>query len=178
LRQIVDATPIQHTHPSVVISPDMPAFTALQKCQSTLFQPQDPSHNHNHNQALDSWAVRHGPQGSQIHTTATTSSSSSSSSCVALANDEEDTGILVVPAATLRQFVNPTGAGNAFAAAYTALRGSGTSRQQSAALATGVGAVFCEYEHCPPFTWQVIQRVLEASRQVQPKIYKDTILLL
>ena len=78
-----------------------------------------------------------------------------------------------MPAATLQTGdkapLNPTGAGNAFSAAYTVCRGTGSSAEEAASLATAVGAVVCEYEHLPPWSLDVIERMVEAAREVQHK---------
>jgi len=75
-----------------------------------------------------------------------------------------------MPAATLRKKgglpVNPTGAGNAFSAAYVVCRGNGSSPQEAASIATAIGGVVCEYEHLPPWNPEVIQRIFEAAREV------------
>eukprot|EP00984_Skeletonema_dohrnii_P026728 scaffold16119_cov67-Skeletonema_dohrnii-CCMP3373.AAC.1 len=66
------------------------------------------------------------------------------------------TNEMKMPAATLRTIdkapVNPTGAGNAFSAAYVVCRGTGSSVKEAASIATAVGAVVCEYEHLPPWS--------------------------
>jgi len=76
-----------------------------------------------------------------------------------------------MPAATLQTIdktpVNPTGAGNAFSAAYVACRGAGSSLKEAASIATAVGAVVCEYEHLPPWSFEVVERIAEAAVEVQ-----------
>lgn len=124
---------------SVCFSPDMAAFTALDG-----FLPRS--------RALDSWAVRNGPDGSHLYPQSTH-----------------------IPASSLKELVNPTGAGNAYSAAFTALRGSGCDPIESACIATGVGAVFCEYSHCPPYTWDVIERVAAASKQVETEVLEEVV---
>lgn len=58
------------------------------------------------------------------------------------------TNEMKMPAATLRLSpVNPTGAGNAFSAAYAVCRGTGSSPKEAASIATAFRAVLCEYEH-------------------------------
>eukprot|EP00586_Coscinodiscus_wailesii_P007671 CAMPEP_0172524008 /NCGR_PEP_ID=MMETSP1066-20121228/293959_1 /TAXON_ID=671091 /ORGANISM="Coscinodiscus wailesii, Strain CCMP2513" /LENGTH=408 /DNA_ID=CAMNT_0013307109 /DNA_START=49 /DNA_END=1275 /DNA_ORIENTATION=- len=98
-------------------------------------------------------AVREGSKGSTVHY--------SSSS-------------LVVPAAKLVTIdskpVNPTGAGNAYSAAFSALLGTGSDIKEAACLATGVGAVVCEWEGLPPWTEEVIGRVREAAAEVRDKL--------
>ena len=82
-----------------------------------------------------------------------------------------------VPAATLATNdgvpINPTGAGNAYAAAFTACRGAGASSFDSACIATAVGVVFCEYEHMPPWTASVLERIREAASEVGNKITRE-----
>jgi len=68
--------------------------------------------------------------------------------------------------------INPTGAGNAYAAAFTACRGNGASHIDSACIATAVGAVFCEYEHMPPWSASVLGRIREAANEVGNKVVK------
>ena len=81
------------------------------------------------------------------------------------------TNEMKMPAATLRTIdkapVNPTGAGNAFSAAYVACRGTGSSLEEAASIATAVGAVVCEYEHLPPWSFEVLERIAEAACEVQ-----------
>ena len=81
------------------------------------------------------------------------------------------TNEMKMPAATLRTFdkapVNPTGAGNAFSAAYVVCRGTGSSPKEAACIATAVGAVVCEYEHLPPLSLEVVERIAEAVCEVQ-----------
>lgn len=78
------------------------------------------------------------------------------------------------PAATLvtkdGKPINPTGAGNAYAAAFTACRGSGASVVEAACVATAVGAVLCEYEHMPPWSTAVLRRIREAASEVHSKL--------
>jgi hypothetical protein len=82
---------------------------------------------------------------------------------------------LRVPAATLAtedgEPVNPTGAGNSYAASFTACRGSGASVVESACIASAVGAVFCEYEHMPPWNASVLRRIRQAASEVSDKVH-------
>ena len=75
-----------------------------------------------------------------------------------------------MPAATLRTRdglpVNPTGAGNAFSAAYVVCRGNGSSPHEAASIATAIGGVVCEYEHLPPWNLEVMKRIFEAACEV------------
>ena len=66
--------------------------------------------------------------------------------------------------------VNPTGAGNAYAGAMTALRGRGVSLVDAACIASAVGAVFCEYDHIPPWSSTVLSRVRQATEEVRDKL--------
>jgi len=80
------------------------------------------------------------------------------------------TNEMKMPAATLRTIdkapVNPTGAGNAFSAAYVVCRGTGSSMNEAASIATAVGAVVCEYEHLPMWSLEVVERIAEAACEV------------
>ena len=151
LRSIMEATTADSTTSApVVISPDMPAYQAMQETNGG-------DNLVSKSQFLDSWAVRNGPKGSVIVQSMETEL-------------ESTAGTMVVPAAKLTELVNPTGAGNSYAAAYTVLRGSGCDAIESACIATAVGAVFCEHSHCPPYSWEVIQRVVHASQEVRERI--------
>ena len=79
-----------------------------------------------------------------------------------------------IPSARLQTFnnqpINPTGAGNAYSAAYVACRGTGMEAIEAAVLATAVGAVVCEYEHLPEWSWDVLQRIAEAAKEVDAKL--------
>lgn len=105
-------------------------------------------------------AIRDGPRGS---TTRIINSS--------LPNDE-----LHVPAATLvtddGSPIDPTGAGNAYSGAMTALLGNQVPFSTAACIATGVGAVVCEYEGLPPASdWQItLNRIASAAREVDSKM--------
>lgn len=102
-------------------------------------------------------AVRNGPKGSLVV--------------------ERDGKKLQVPAAKLAtkdgKPVNPTGAGNAYAAAFSTCRGSGVSVVDSACIATAVGAVFCEYEHMPPWNASVLSRIRQAANEVADKVAEE-----
>ena len=156
LRRILEATTTDsattRAEPSaaVVVSPDMPAYQAMIETNAggDLVSK---------SQFLDSMVVRNGPKGSIIVQSIAP-------------GIESAAGTIKVPVATLTELVNPTGAGNSYAAAYTALRGSGCNALESACLATAVGAVFCEHSHCPPYSWKVIQRVVQASQEVRERI--------
>lgn len=83
-----------------------------------------------------------------------------------------------VPAATLVTSdgapVNPTGAGNSYAGAMTALRSRGVSLNESACIASAVGAVFCEYNHIPPWSSNVLARVRQAAEEIKSKLKVDS----
>lgn len=87
---------------------------------------------------------------------------------------QEDGNEWVIPAATLMtedgKPVNPTGAGNAYAAAFTACRGNGSSLIDAGCIATAIGAVFCEYVHIPPWTTSILRRIRQASKEVGSKV--------
>jgi len=129
----------------VVISPDMAAYQAMIADTSMVKSPN-----------LDSWAVRNGPQGSRL-----------------VLSPFDSAEMIQVPAATLTELINPTGAGNAYAAAYTTLRGSGCGCIESACLATAIGAIFCEYPHCPPYDWQTIERVSHLGQHLESEIIRE-----
>jgi hypothetical protein len=99
-------------------------------------------------------AVRNGPEGSFLR--------------------EIDGKETIIPAAKLvtddGKPVNPTGAGNAYAAAFTACRGSGASAVDSACIASAIGAVFCEYDHIPPWNALVLRRIREAGEEIKNKV--------
>jgi hypothetical protein len=126
----------------LIISPDRP-------CYDALFLNTKIKHNNMHNKKMTEFAVRNGANGSFI-------------------NDDS-----LIPSATLKTFdrkpINPTGAGNAYSGAYAACRGSGSSALEAACLANGIGAVFCEYEHMPPWSWDVLERIAEAAIEVRNK---------
>jgi hypothetical protein len=42
--------------------------------------------------------------------------------------------------------------------------------EEAACIANAVGAVVCEYENLPPWTWEVLDRVVEAACDVQNKV--------
>ncbi|KAL3759628.1 hypothetical protein ACHAWU_009775 [Discostella pseudostelligera] len=129
------------TNKLVLVSPDRPCYDAL--CSST-------ESSSNVMQHIE-FAVRDGSNGSII-----------------------DHGSTIIPPATLKTIdgkpVNPTGAGNAYAGAYAACRGTGSSMEEAACIANAVGAVVCEYENLPPWTWEVLERVVEAACEVRSKI--------
>lgn len=103
-------------------------------------------------------AVRLGPDGSKV-----LSKSGVDPECI-------------VPVARLvtsdGQPINPTGAGNAYAAALTTCRGAGLSLRDAAVVASAVGAVICEYDHIPPWTPAVLGRIREAVEDIQSKLEK------
>lgn len=139
LQKILDQTTI-HSEATVCISPDMSQYKALRNSDSVPTSVN-----------LDSWTIRDGPRGSYLQIQSRKS---------AWVQHH-------IPAASLRDLVNPKGAGNAYAAAYTALRGTGSDALESACIATGVGVAFCEHCHCPPYTWDVVERIVQASEEVQ-----------
>ena len=71
-------------------------------------------------------------------------------------------------------------ANDAYAAAYTAMRGSGMDPVSSICVATGVKAVFVELGNidddmfCPPsYTWNVIERMVEYSRKCRQDVAQE-----
>ena len=102
-------------------------------------------------------AARYGPQGSKLW------------------NKQGTHGdMITVPVASLAtsdgQPVNPTGAGNAFSAAVSTCRAMGLTLVDSACIATAIGAVFCEHEHIPPWTWETIDRIRRGAEEVTKKV--------
>jgi hypothetical protein len=101
---------------------------------------------------VDVVTVRNGPEGS-----------------VVMENGHE----VSIPAATLHTRngapVNPTGAGNAYSAAFAACRAFGACSTEAACLASAIGAVVCEYEQLPPWSYQVLDRIREATMEIQQK---------
>jgi len=79
-----------------------------------------------------------------------------------------------VPAATLStsdgQPVNPTGAGNAYSGALSALLGTGSDLIEAATIATGVGAAVCEHKNLPPWNWETLERIRDARDEVREMI--------
>jgi hypothetical protein len=82
-----------------------------------------------------------------------------------------------VPAATLvtpdGAPVNPTGAGNSYAGAMTALRSRGVPLNDAACIASAIGAVFCEYKHIPPWSSNALARVRQAAEEVKRNMKVD-----
>ena len=110
-------------------------------------------------------AARYGPQGSRIWKKGSNT------------NEESRNDVITVPVASLKTVdgepVNPTGAGNAFSAAISTCRAKGMTMVESACIATAIGAVFCEYEHVPPWTWETIHRIKQGVDQVTKKVAKE-----
>jgi hypothetical protein len=112
---------------------------------------------------VHSWAIRKGSNGSTIvHWL-----------------DEKNRKMeeIDVPAATLQisvDDINPTGAGNAYAAAYVAsLSSTATSTSstlEAACIATGVGAIVCEHSHLPLYSPSTLLRMQQAIQEVRTKI--------
>ena len=84
---------------------------------------------------------------------------------------------VTVPSATLNTSdgtpINPTGAGNAYSGAYVACRASGSSAEEAAIFANAVGGIVCEYEHLPPWSWDVLLRLAEAACEVKDKVQRQ-----
>jgi len=149
----------------VIINPDKAIFDAMASnhCIPTKqLSESTSSASSSSTFFIDSIAIREGQNGSTVN-----------QPTEIVENDGPDSMSFAsthIPAATLRSLVNPTGAGNAYSAAFTALHGSGYDEITSACIATGVGAVFCEYEHCPPYTYAVVERIHTASEEVRKQI--------
>lgn len=132
-----------------VVSPDDELFRALEASILSSTPPLvlDPNWE---------FAIRNGPHGSRI------------------LQPTERNDVLTIPAATLETIdgkpVNPTGAGNAYSAAYTTCRGNGLSPIQAASIAAAIGAVLCEYRHIPPWNSEVLARIQRAVSNVQTNV--------
>lgn len=129
---------------SICISPDYQLYQSLH--EFGLW--------HRFPSSIHSWAIRNGSEGSEIHF-----------------HSGDQKVRQKIKAATLQTAdgkpVDPTGAGNAFASAYAASLGSGKNPIDAACVATGVGAVFCEHKHMPPYTENVLERIREVSSSIQ-----------
>jgi hypothetical protein len=79
-----------------------------------------------------------------------------------------------VPVATLAtpdgMPINPTGAGNAYSAAVSTCLSKGLTLSDAACIGSAVGAVFCEHEQLPPWTWETLERIQEAAKEIQEKM--------
>ncbi len=106
-------------------------------------------------------AIRDGPRGSTTRITKSL-----------FKNNQE----AQVPAATLATKdgspIDPTGAGNAYSGAMTALLGNNVPLSKAVCIATAVGAVVCEHEGLPPPSdWQrTLERIACAAREVDSNI--------
>ena len=69
--------------------------------------------------------------------------------------------------------INPTGAGNAYSGAYVSCRASGCSAEKAAIIANAVGAVVCEYNNLPPWTWAVLDRIAEAACEIKANVHRQ-----
>eukprot|EP00978_Attheya_sp_CCMP212_P008423 scaffold19829_cov51-Attheya_sp.AAC.5 len=159
---------IYHAGPCpIVISPDRPLHDAIQQYQLASFTTCDPFMGispQKYPSGTDeiapgvTMAVRDGANGSKMYTTG---------------EDDFETQVVLVPAASLcttdGEVVNPTGAGNAYAAAFTACMGCGTSAFDAACIATAIGAVLCEYPHIPPWNWAILERIRSGAQEVKQK---------
>ena len=134
----------------VLVSPDRPCYDAL--CSIS-----ESSQNATAVMKAIEFAIRDGSNGSIIVDNGSTTTTTTT----------------LFPPATLKtndsKPVNPTGAGNAYAGAYAACRGTGSSIEEAACIANAVGAVVCEHEHLPPWTWEVLERVVEGACEVRSK---------
>ncbi len=145
--------------PLLVISPDRPCYDALVSSRAEHLRPprgsgddvddgDDDDESASRGAAIE-FAVRDGANGSVAG------------------------GVTVPPAALVTpdsRPVDPTGAGNAYSGAYAACRGTGSTIEEAACLASAVGAVVCEHENLPLWTWEVLGRVVEAASEVRGKM--------
>lgn len=141
---LVASSEMEHCSKLLIVSPDRPCYSALVSFSSEYANGKEMICA----QGIE-FAVRDGSNGSQVNG-------------------------LAVPPASLKTVdgkpLNPTGAGNAYSGAYVACRSTGSSVEEAASLANAVGAVVCEYENLPSWTWQVLDRIVEAAIEVSSKI--------
>ncbi len=146
----------------LVVSPDQPCHDALVSYRAGACRPRRPllgddEHDDDDDGAprrgrtLIKYAIRNGVRGSVVSDSASIPSAS----------------LLATPGGMP---VDPTGAGNAYAGAYAACRGTGSGVEEAACLASAVGAVVCEHENLPPWTWGVLGHVMEAACEVREKM--------
>jgi sugar/nucleoside kinase (ribokinase family) len=133
---------------TILISPDLETYQAVEDADASFWNQYEV-------------AIRKGPRGSVVLPQGGNS------------NSKQPTTILIPPA-TLDTWdgtpVNPTGAGNAYSGAMSALRSMKRdvlSLEEAACIASAVGAVFCEHEHMPPWSVEVLARVREAAAQIK-----------
>jgi sugar/nucleoside kinase (ribokinase family) len=135
----------------ILISPDLETYQAVVDAAPPAFWNQYQV------------AIRKGPRGSIV---------------LPQGGDSKQQTVIIPPATLMTSDgtpVNPTGAGNAYSGAMTALRSMKNgviSLEEAACIASAVGAVFCEYEHIPPWTPEVLARVRTAAEQVRAKVAK------
>mmetsp|Transcript_5125 Transcript_5125/g.11146 ORF Transcript_5125/g.11146 Transcript_5125/m.11146 type:complete len:433 (-) Transcript_5125:99-1397(-) len=133
----------------LVVSPDRPCYSAL------LSDDNFSCNSEEHVCKTTEFAVRDGAKGSFVNES-------------------------IIPPATLNTPdggpINPTGAGNAYAGAYVSCRASGSSAEEAAILANAVGAVVCEYDNLPPWTWEVLDRVARAACEIKDEVRNRAVL--
>jgi sugar/nucleoside kinase (ribokinase family) len=150
LSRMASLSPNASANLQILISPDSETYQAVDDADALFW---------NQYQV----AVRKGPQGSVV---------------LPQGGDSKHPAIIIPPAPLMTSDgtpINPTGAGNAYSGAMTALRSmkSGVlSLEEAACIASAVGALFCEYEHIPPWTPEVLSRVRSAAEQVKGKLAK------
>lgn len=168
----------------LIISPDNHLYEALinndqsaihNHYQFDLFSMEQ-SKNTENVPRLDSITVRMGPEGSIVMDCNNNNNNDDDDDDMGQPRMENKSNMMFsIPSATLyangetiTSPINPTGAGNAYAAAYTACRaGADLSTFDAACMASAIGAVICEYDHLPPWTWSVLQRIQEAYKEIQ-----------
>eukprot|EP00536_Pseudo-nitzschia_multiseries_P006340 jgi/Psemu1/15010/gm1.15010_g len=149
---------VRNSLDSIFWCPDQQLDKAMRK--HNLYDPYDYG-RYNEEGGL-TIATRDGPRGSQIWRLERGSSRKMTLPSASLATKDGEP-------------VDPTGAGNAFSAAMTALLGNGVPFEKAACIATGVGAVVCEHEGLPTaienMTWlRILDRIHEAAMEVSAKL--------
>lgn len=81
-----------------------------------------------------------------------------------------------IPAVALPEVADPTGAGNAYAGAFSAQLASGASALDASAVATAVGAAFCRTsEWCPPKVNETRHWVMERAGELRAGAQTQTL---
>mmetsp|Transcript_31198 Transcript_31198/g.75049 ORF Transcript_31198/g.75049 Transcript_31198/m.75049 type:complete len:443 (-) Transcript_31198:6-1334(-) len=121
---------------------------------------------------------RFGPTGSRVYDTSGCGAGGAAATISSSMNHQSEVNYINVPTASLEtpngKPINPTGAGNAYSAAISTCRSRGWSLEESACLATAIGATVCEYEHLPPWNWNVLDRIQRGTLEVYNKVISST----
>ena len=167
-------------HPIDCVSPDMPLY------REWIGDDNDTSSNNTvaktfMDRGFRYMAVRNGPKGSLIVETRTNNDNDKEASTTDATSAAATTTITTntrttkhIPAAALEvpaDAVNPTGAGNAYAAAFTTCVATGlVSHVEAACIAAAIGAVFCEYDHMPPWNRKLLARLERALEDIHKQM--------